>query len=70
MNDKDEYIEVSKEEFFEHIGPRDVMPRSSAEVTVWEDRHRNVEGRSRPGWKNPGDPRVYHLKREVCENGL
>lgn len=53
---------VSKVEFFDLVGPRDVTPYSGQpEYTTWETSDRVVIGRSYPGWRNPGDPKVYFL---------
>lgn len=56
-------VSVSKEEFFAllRMDPRDIMPNHDAnpEFTVWETPHREVWGRSVPGWRNPGAPQEY-----------
>lgn len=56
-------IEVSKEQFFQAVGPRDVHPRSEPDCSVWEDqRTREVVGRTEPGWRAPtGKPKRYWI---------
>lgn len=57
-------IVVTKEEFFTalYTDKRDIMPNNDNQTfTVWRDRDRKVFGRTLPGWKNPGDKRVYML---------
>jgi hypothetical protein len=58
---------VSAEEFFALLkaDPRDIMPRHAyPDYTTWEDqRTRQVVGRSLPGWRNPGEPKVYMLQK-------
>lgn len=62
---------VSKEEFFEflRVDPRDIMPRRlEPAFTGWETPNRVVLGRSLPGWRDHGDPRVpraYMLTEEA-----
>ncbi len=54
--------EVTQDEFFAVIGPRDIVPRNERTFTVWETRSRERVGWSAPGWANPGEhPSVYAL---------
>lgn len=57
-------VEVTKEEFFERIGPLDVHPSNRhPEFTVWETRGRQALGWSLPGWRSPpGTPKQYALR--------
>ena len=43
--------EVTKEEFFAIMGPRDVHPRALPDCSEWETRERRIIGRSYPGYK-------------------
>lgn len=53
---------VTKEEFFAAIGLTNVHPSHNHEdYTLWETPDRRVVGKSLPGWKNPGDPKVWML---------
>lgn len=53
---------VTKEAFYAHIGPLDVVLNvNSPDYTVWEMRDRREVGRSYPGWKYPGRKRAYFL---------
>ncbi len=52
--------EVTKEEFFAIMGPRNVHPRLISPVySSWETPSGAVLGRSYPGWSNPGDASRY-----------
>ena len=55
-------IEVTKEEFYAFMKPRDVHPRSEPDRSVWETRNREVLGISKPGYKCEGEE-VYMLAR-------
>ncbi len=56
-------VEVTRDQFFACIGPQDVSPCHNApDYTVWETRDRTIVGCSLPGWKYPGEARVYWLK--------
>jgi hypothetical protein len=60
--------EVTYEEFFTAMGgPRDIHPSTEKpDITLWKDqRTRCVVGMSRPGWRYPGDPKVYILPVET-----
>ena len=62
------FKEVTKDEFFAAIGPKDVHPSTEkADVTLWrlQDTTRKVIGRSFPGWKNPSEPTRYELLVEA-----
>lgn len=57
---------VSRDQFFEALGadPRDIMPvHDRPHETFWKVQARGVVGEvfgwSTPGWKNPGDPKLY-----------
>ena len=60
--------EVTKEQFFDVIGPIDVHPSvQNPNHTDWETRNRQLIGRSIPGWRNTYDngvetPKQYFLK--------
>lgn len=55
--------EVTKDEFYAHVGPMDVTCNlDNPTYTVWETRNRTVVGRSYPGWRNPGDQKSYWLR--------
>lgn len=56
-----EMVEVTADRFFEVVGPMDVHPNSLDFHTIWETPQREVVGRSLPGWKQPGEPKVYFL---------
>lgn len=62
MNVPTTATEVTKDEFYAAMGPRDVHPSvREPDVTIWELRNRDVVGYSLPGWKNPGDPSRFFL---------
>ncbi|MER9195280.1 hypothetical protein NKI13_18555 [Mesorhizobium australicum] len=57
-----QFKEVTKEEFFAHVGPLDVVTSlRSPDHTDWELRDRRLVGRSFPGWKNPSEPKRWLL---------
>jgi hypothetical protein len=62
-------ITVSRDEFFAYVCPRDIVTYSHPEYTAWETRSRVVVGRSLPGWKSPGDPKVYMLTESAYAEG-
>lgn len=53
--------EVSKEEFFKFMGPKDVHPcPTHPNYSTWKYVGSGIiVGFSYPGWKNPGDPEKY-----------
>lgn len=58
---------VTEKEFYGRLyaDPRDIMPHHSHPTfTQWETKHRELWGWSAPGWKNPGDPKVYAVRAE------
>lgn len=56
-------VEVSEEEFFAVMGPRDVHPRATPDCSVWETPNRTVLGHSMPGYKAPtGKPKRFFLR--------
>jgi hypothetical protein len=59
-------VAVSAEEFFARLkaDQRDIMPSLEASpcYTNWETRNREVWGWSYPGWKNPGEPKIYAVR--------
>jgi len=58
-------IQVDKGEFFARLeaDKRDIMPNHAhPDSTTWETTSREVWGWTLPGWKNPGDPKVYAVK--------
>lgn len=60
-------VEVSKEEFFKalYADPRDIMPsHKDPDFTTWETRERVVWGWSCPGWKNPGERKIFAVCKE------
>ncbi len=61
--------EVSGEEFFARLKAdgRDIMPRLTyPEFTTWETRdHRTVWGWSSPGWRNPGEAKLWAVAEGV-----
>ena len=45
--------EVTKDQFFDAVGPLDVNPsHQNPNHTDWETRNRQLIGRSVPGWRN------------------
>ena len=55
-------IEVTKSEFFAHIGQRDIICNlDRRDCTDWETRNRTLVGRTYPGWANPQDKKVYMI---------
>lgn len=66
-------IEVTRDQFFAYVGPRDVSPRcADPHYSLWELRDRTVVGKSTPGWKYPAEPCAYYLiesaARQVTQN--
>jgi hypothetical protein len=60
--------EVSKDQFYEGVGPRDiVLSSNSPDFTTWETRNRVVVGRTYPGWKNPMRPKAYFLDQAALQ---
>jgi hypothetical protein len=60
--------EVSKDQFYEAIGPRDiVLSSNSPDFTTWETRNRTVVGRTYPGWKNPRNQKAYFLDHAALQ---
>lgn len=56
------FIEVTENKFWEHIGPRDiVLDMSRPECVVWKMRYGSTVGKSVPGWRNPGDKESFYL---------
>jgi hypothetical protein len=54
---------VSCEEFFAVVGKENVTPSvAHPDFTSWETPDRRVIGWSLPGWKHPGDAKVWALK--------
>ncbi|WP_261541718.1 hypothetical protein [Burkholderia multivorans] len=43
-------VEVSKEQFYDVMGPLDVHPRAEPDRSVWETPRRDVIGVSMPGY--------------------
>lgn len=57
-------IEVTADQFFAalYADKRDIMPRNTySDRMIWETKDRVHFGTTYPGWKNPGDPKSYHL---------
>ena len=63
----DGFMTVSKEAFFMIVGSQNVFPSNTfpefTDWKTWKDGDFVVIGRSRPGWKNPGDKKVWMLKK-------
>lgn len=59
--------EVSREKFFEVIGPMNVHPRPEPDHSEWASLNtRQVVGRSEPGYKNSfGKPNRYWLDQTL-----
>lgn len=56
-------VEVTKERFFEVIGPLNVYLRSEREATYWETPQRLLVGVSTPGYMCTG-PKTFRLNAE------
>jgi hypothetical protein len=54
-----EMIEVTHDEFFDFIGPRDIVPRAERGFTSWETRNRLEVGRTLPGYMGGGQKRYF-----------
>lgn len=62
-------VEVSKEEFFAVMGPRDVHPRAKPDRSVWETPNRTVLGHSMPGYLAPtGKPKRFFLVQSLAKS--
>ena len=62
------FREVTQDQFFAFLkaDPRDIMPNhANPYETLWETPQRTVIGKSYPGWKNPGDPKVWKLREDL-----
>lgn len=46
---------VTKEEFFAYVNPRDIVLRCEPTATYWETRGRQVVGMTTPGYSNGYD---------------
>lgn len=60
----DGFVDVSKEVFFKYIGPRNISPYSTSDMTLWTDENRSTVGVSTPGWKDPAGEHSYQLRKE------
>jgi len=47
---------VSREEFLAYVGPRDIIPVSRKDHTLWQTRSQRVVGRTTPGYANHWSP--------------
>lgn len=56
--------EVGFEEFFNKVGPLDVVTSPHEHHCEWRTRNRRLIGKSYPGYKEPGDPKKYELDLE------
>ncbi|OJA66555.1 hypothetical protein BGV71_31730 [Burkholderia ubonensis] len=55
-------VEVSKEQFYDVMGPLDVHPRAEPDRSVWETPQRAVIGISMPGYLTDyGQPEQFFL---------
>jgi hypothetical protein len=58
------FVEVTKEKFFQVIGPRNIHPRNEKERSVWEViGSRRIVGISTPGYMEQGR-KAYYLVAE------
>lgn len=63
--------QVSKEQFFACMNPKNVHPylNDSPHYSAWKYVGSQSEiGRSYPGWKNPGDPEFFFLRNDFAKN--
>lgn len=62
-------IAVSKDEFFKLLTAEklDIMPQVQQHTTDWEAFDRVAWGWSIPGWKSPGDPKIWAVRKDVYE---
>lgn len=61
-------VEVTKDRFFAHIGPRDVVINLNDPMRcIWETRGRRMVGVSTPGWREIG-PKAWFLTRDALES--
>jgi hypothetical protein len=60
------FRQVTESEFWAalYADPRDIMPSiaHSPYFTQWETKAREVWGWTAPGWRNPGDEKIFALK--------
>ena len=54
-------VEVTQDEFYKFVNPRDIIIHNAPDWNVWETRSRVVVGRSWPSFRRPSDPHVYAL---------
>lgn len=47
---------VSREEFLAYVGPRDIIPVSRKDHTLWQTRGQLTVGRTTPGYANHWGP--------------
>jgi hypothetical protein len=52
--------EVTREQFYAALGPRNVHPRAEREASYWETPGRELLGISTPGYMGTG-PKAYYL---------
>lgn len=62
------FSQVTKEAFFQAVGPRNIHPRSEEGRSVWEDTNRRVVGISTPGYTGRGQ-RAYYLRDGEASDG-
>ncbi|WP_186191018.1 hypothetical protein [Burkholderia gladioli] len=60
-------VEVSKEQFYDLMGPRDVHPRAEPDKSVWETPRREVIGISTPGYLTDyGQPEKFFVRANLA----
>lgn len=57
------FIEVTKKQFFDFIGPRDICVSSHKDFSLWETRSRSIIGKTIPGW---GNARIDGIKIDAA----
>jgi hypothetical protein len=59
------FVEVSKDQFFRAIGPRNIHPRNEKDRSVWEVvGSRRIVGISTPGYVGQGRKAYYLLAED------
>jgi hypothetical protein len=61
-----QFKEVTQEQFYDYVGPRDIVLRTERDEVIWETRSRSIVGRSTPGYMSRG-PKAYFLAWGVDE---
>lgn len=63
------FKQVTRDAFFAWLysDPRDIMPSANApDFTSWETKTGERVAWTFPGWRNPGAPKVYAIRKDLA----